>query len=119
MLSAALLVAVAGTVARGFFGAHGMHYTAIMGWVSFTSAFWVMALTGAPPRSQGRFLQRLREVLTDPSILIVLGLIMLGLAAVYSAVLQAIAQSAGLGVIGAEGLVALALSGVTVWRMFG
>ncbi len=119
MLWAAHVGAVAGTGPCGFFGAHGMHYTAIMGWVSFTSAFWVMALTGAPPRSQGRFLQRLREVLTDPSILIVLGLIVLGLAAVYSAVLQAIAQSAGLGVIGAEGLVALALSGFTFWRMFG
>jgi len=119
MLWAAHVVAVAGTGARGAFGAHGMHYTAIMGWVSFTSAFWVMALTGAPPRGQGRFLQRLREVLTDPNILIILGLIALGLAAVYSAVLQAMAQSAGLGLIGAEGLVALVVSGITVWRMFG
>lgn len=96
-----------------------MHYTAIMGWVSFTSAFWVLALIGAPPRSQGSVLRRMKEVLTDPSILLVLGLVILGLAAVYSAVLQAMAASAGLGIIGAEGVVAFLLSGVTLWRLFG
>lgn len=95
-----------------------MHYTALTGWVSFVSAFWVMALTGAPPRSQGGLLRRVREVLTDPSILLALGLIVLGLAAVYAAVSQALAQSAGLAIIGAEGLVALIVSGITLWRMF-
>lgn len=95
-----------------------MHYTVLMGWASFAAAFGVLALTGAPPRGSDGIGRRVLAVFADPSILIVLGMAVFGLAAVASSLGAALADPGGLLEIGGEGSVALAIAAFTLWRMF-
>ena len=91
-----------------------LHYTALTGWSFLAGAFAILALIGVPPRSAGPWSARLRQVILDPTMILIVGMALFGLFAVGVDLAASLTDPLGLGVIGAEGAIALILSGLMV-----